>query len=310
MAIALDFGGVVFASIYVDIANGGKPQPEYIRHLVLNTIRHYNKKYRDKYGMMVLCMDKKSWRDEEFKYYKWERRQGRDKDDNDWNEIFKIVEEIQDDLIANFPYIVISCEGAEADDTIGFLARRSKEPMIIISNDKDFGALLANPLVDQYRPMTKGDELVKIDDPLRFEFDLIMSGDKSDGVPNVRCPDDFYVGQHEQRQNEEKVTRAPSVTKKFKDACWDAKQVSEESLKELMGEEVYKYYKRNEKLVSLALTPDHIIDKIVSSIKGSKPAPVMKALNYMISKRMNLLAKEISDFEVNKNPRVERTLFN
>ena len=310
MAIAIDFGAVIFSSIYVDIAAGGKPQPEYIRHLVLNTIRHYNKRYRDKYGMMVLCMDKKSWRDEAFKYYKWDRRNNRDKDDNDWSEIFAIVEEIQNDLIENFPYIVISCDGAEADDTIGFLARRTKEPMIIISNDKDFGALLANPLVDQYRPMTKGNDLVELDDPKRFEFDLIMSGDKSDGVPNVRCDDDFYVGQHEQRQNDEKVTRAPSVTKKFNDACWDAKNVSEESLKELMGVEVYKNYKRNEKLVSLDLTPDYIIDKIVTSIRESKPAPIMKAMQYMVSKRMNLLAKELSDFEVNKNPRVQKTLFN
>ena len=35
----------------------------YVRHMILNSIRNYNKQYKEEYGEMVLCYDGgKNWR--------------------------------------------------------------------------------------------------------------------------------------------------------------------------------------------------------------------------------------------------------
>ena len=52
----------------------------FIRHLVLNSIRSYRKKYREKYGEMVICTDYlSSWRKDAFPYYKAHRKVQREK---------------------------------------------------------------------------------------------------------------------------------------------------------------------------------------------------------------------------------------
>ena len=61
-----------------------------IRHMVLNSIRMYNKKYRDQYGQMVICCDGSNyWRKEFFPNYKGARKKKREDDSLDWPEIFR-----------------------------------------------------------------------------------------------------------------------------------------------------------------------------------------------------------------------------
>lgn len=309
MAIYLDFSGSMFAAIHVDLKSGQEPDKEYLRHLVINTIRHYNKMFRDDYGLLHVCLDSKSWRDEVFPEYKFERRKGREKDDNEWETIFEYIYAIQDEVRDHLPFPVIQAFGAEADDTIGSLSKSNKEPSIIISNDKDFGALLKLNHIDIYRPIVKGKEKHPITDPEYFEFELIVSGDKADGIPSVRCPDDFYVTQHKARLAEKSVDRAPPVTVKLKTAWYEAKQISEEQLKAVMGDIVYENYLRNRQLISLDCIPENVEYAIRKSMKQAKPAKIMQTLNFLSVNRMNRLVPLISDFTPNLVPRKTTSVF-
>ena len=59
--ILLDYSQIALANIIVQKID----DEELIRHMILNSIRMYNKKYRDEYGQMVICCDGfNTWRKE------------------------------------------------------------------------------------------------------------------------------------------------------------------------------------------------------------------------------------------------------
>ena len=71
--ILLDFSNIIVGSIMVSsrVPNEERFSEDFIRHLVLNSIRSYRKKYHKKYGEMVICTDHLySWRKEVFPFYK------------------------------------------------------------------------------------------------------------------------------------------------------------------------------------------------------------------------------------------------
>lgn len=312
MAILLDFGGTIFSAIHVDLANGGTPQKEYIRHLVINSLRHYNKMFRHEYGRMVVCMDSDSWRNGYFEFYKWVRRKERGTDGNDWSEIFEYVYEIQDDIAANLPFTVIKANGAEADDIIAHIATDVvNEPTVIVSNDKDLVALTQLSHVDHFRPIDKNNnkKFFTVEDPKRFEFELCLTGDKADGIPNVKCPDDFLKTQWETKDSGEKPPRAPAISAKLKEDCWNVYDGTPESLNGVLSASEVKNFIRNHELISFRHIPKDIRFKIDKAIKESNPANVMKTLAYLNQNKMNLLAKEISDFNINAKPMKTQSLF-
>ncbi len=312
MAIALDFSGTIFAALHVDIKGGQRPHLEYIRHLVLNTIRAHNLKYRDEWGEMHLIFDSSAWRNKEFPLYKWTRKNSPD-EDNDWEEIMTMISQITEEIKDNFPYPTMKVQGAEADDIIGWMAQTTTEPLLIISNDKDFGALLQNPLVKQTRPCDKIRKIpyVKIDDPKRFEFDLIMHGDESDGVPSVRCPDDFFKVKFERKQEGLSAFRAPPISQKLKDEAYEALGKGEEVFRTHVGEEMYARFVRNRKLISLNL--EHIPESVVLGCERAwenrTRHGMNKTMNFMMQKRMSLFLKELTAFKPNCNPVQQTSIF-
>ena len=57
--IIVDYSQIALASIIVQRID----DPQLIKHICLNTLRMYNKKYREEYGQMVLACDGfNSWR--------------------------------------------------------------------------------------------------------------------------------------------------------------------------------------------------------------------------------------------------------
>ena len=71
--ILLDFSNIIVGSIMVahKVPDEERFGEDYIRHLVLNSIRSYRNKYKDKYGEIIICTDfHSSWRKEVFPYYK------------------------------------------------------------------------------------------------------------------------------------------------------------------------------------------------------------------------------------------------
>lgn len=304
----LDVSGTIFGAIHVEISKGEVPTLNTLRHLIINSIRYYNVSFRHKYGEMIICCDGGSWRKKEFPLYKYVRKQERENEsDQDWSEIFKHVEQIINDLRDHFPYKVLREYGAEADDIIGALVtdhcKKSNEPILIVSNDKDFGGLQRYRQVSQWRPMIASRQenfekgWFRIDDPNYFEFELVMHGDESDGVPSIKCPDDFYKNKYEAKLNGEKTKRAPSITKKLKNELYPLFMHEPEAFAKKLTKDEVKNFKRNAKLISLSQMPDDIRTKIMDGFENAESGTMITALDFMRDNGMGIMASSIKDFD-------------
>ena len=102
--ILIDYSQIALANIIIQ-----KLQDEdLIRHMILNSIRMYNKKYRDEYGEMVIACDGfNTWRKEYYPQYKANRKKNRANSDLDWPNIFDCLNRIREEIRENLPYKVI-----------------------------------------------------------------------------------------------------------------------------------------------------------------------------------------------------------
>lgn len=203
MAILIDFSQTVIAAICAgakaDFAGAYSQEDTAMnatRHIVLNILQSYRKKYNKEYGELVICCDgQKVWRKRYFKHYKAARQSGREASAINWDMVFKSMDLMIYELEEHFPYKVVRCIGAEGDDIIAVLAKKfakAKERCMIISTDKDFRQLQCfAPFISQFSPMQRM-KLVE-NDPVGYRFELICKGDKADGVPNIFSPDDAFV---------------------------------------------------------------------------------------------------------------------
>ena len=306
--ILLDFSAIVFAALHVDIKGGQKPQYDYIRHLILNTIRAYNAKFRTEYGEMLIISDNKSWRQSAFPLYKYARNWEREKNPNqDWDSIWGMFSSITEEIKQNLPYPFLSVQWAEADDIIGVISKLATSKTVIVSNDKDFGELV-NDVVKQYRPITSG--YFKPDDITRFKYELIMKGDKADGVPNIRSWDDFYMAQCIQKDGGWDIERAKPVSKKLLEEYWEVYQNGTEAeLENALGQEMYENFKRNRRLISLTHIPELLVNSIKDEFEQVQRNEPMKLLKYFQKHKMHILAKHLGDFTPNRSELTKNKLF-
>ena len=284
--ILLDYSQIALSNIIVQKLN----DESMIRHMILNSIRMYNKRYRDEYGQMVICADgMNTWRKDYFPYYKAKRRKNRDSSDQDWNEIFRILHLVRDEIKENLPYKVVHMEGVEADDIIASLVLQSQEfgmgePMMIVSSDKDFIQLQKFNNVKQFSPIQK--KMVKDDNPRTYLFNHIMKGDSGDGIPNVLSDDDTFVSDKTQ-----------SPLRKTRIAEW---LENSDNLRSVMEETIYRNYQRNKKLIDLTEVPESIQEAIINNYNDQKVAMKMRVLNYLIKKRCNQLIEVVEEFYNNE----------
>ena len=124
-----------------------KPDDSMVRHMILNSLRMYNKRYKEEFGEMVLAVDaSNNWRRKAFPQYKASRKKDRGKSTFDWNEAFRILNMVREEIAENFPYKVIHIDGCEADDIIGTIVTMNPdrngdynpEKIMIVSSDRDF----------------------------------------------------------------------------------------------------------------------------------------------------------------------------
>ena len=283
--ILIDYNQIALASVIIQKLN----DENMIRHMILNSIRMYNKKYRDDYGQMVICCDgPNTWRREYFPEYKANRKKNRDKTDPtmDWNEVFRILNLVRDEISTNLPYKVIQMDGCEADDIIGTLVLETQEfgkdePVKIISSDKDFIQLQKFKNVSQFSPMQKKE--VKDKNPHTYLFNHIIKGDSGDGVPNVKSADNTFV--------EEGLRQTPIRAKQIEEWLDNS-----EKLSEVMDSEIYRNYQRNKTLIDLTQIPENISTSIINKFNNTKKPMQMRVLNYLIKKRCNQLIESVEEF--------------
>ena len=280
--ILLDYSQIALSNIIVQKLN----DENMIRHMILNSIRMYNKKYRDEYGQMVICADgMNTWRKDYFPLYKAHRKKNRTESDQDWNEIFRILNLVRDEIKENLPYKVLHMEGLEADDVIGALAINTQEfgknePVMIISSDKDFIQLQKYSNVKQFSPIQK--KMVSDPNPRSYMFEHIMRGDKGDGIPNVLSPDNAIM---------DDIRQSPMTKKKIEYWAENA-----DNLRDVMTIEEYRNYQRNKTLIDLSEIPTELQNNVINTYENQKPAMKMRVLNYLIKKRCNHLIEVVEEF--------------
>ena len=265
--------------IQINGRNAPELSEDLVRHMVLNSLRGHNKKFRDKYGEMVLACDSGNvWRKQIFPNYKAGRKESREKSDHDWAKIFEILTTIRRELKEHMPYRYVELDTTEADDIIAVLVRKHHDQKILIlSGDKDF-IQLHNKNVQQYNPVLNK-FVGKDENPSIYIKEHILKGDRSDGIPNVLSDDNVFIEGRRQR---------PLTKKKIE--SWVNEMVM------TFTEEEQKNYSRNRKLIDLSCIPPELEAKIMNEFNDVKVASRDKILNYFITKKLKTLIEVIDEF--------------
>tara|TARA_Y100000310_G_scaffold180156_1_gene180070 strand:- start:1690 stop:2532 length:843 start_codon:yes stop_codon:yes gene_type:complete len=278
--ILLDYNAIAIGNVAVQrlAADEGL-----IRHMILNSIRMYRKRFHKEYGEMVIVADgTDNWRKKVFPQYKALRKKKRQESSTDWNEVFRIINMVREEIQDNFPYKVMHENGCEADDVIAQLALETQEfgkyePVMIISADGDFKQLQVHKNVKQFSPMTK--KLVVEPNPRTYLAEHILKGDAGDGIPNVLSDDNVFVDGR----------RQGILSAKKKAALLDDPRA--------LGDEIYRNYQRNQQLIDLTNCPESVKESIINNFEqqdpwGNRP----KVFPYLVQKRCKLLIECVGEF--------------
>ena len=278
--ILLDYNAIAIGNVAVQrlAADEGL-----IRHMILNSIRMYRKRFHKEYGEMVIIADgTDNWRKKVFPQYKALRKKKRQESSTDWNEVFRIINMVREEIQDNFPYKVMHENGCEADDVIAQLALETQEfgkyePVMIISADGDFKQLQVHKNVKQFSPMTK--KLVVEPNPRTYLAEHILKGDAGDGIPNVLSDDNVFVDGR----------RQGILSAKKKAALLDDPRA--------LGDEIYRNYQRNQQLIDLTNCPESVKESIINNFEqqdpwGNRP----KVFPYLVQKRCKLLIECVGEF--------------
>ena len=278
--IIIDYNGIAIANIMVQKL---AIDENVIRHMILNSIRMYRKRFGKEYGEVVLCSDAGgNWRKELFPQYKASRKKTRAKSSMNWEEVFRITSMVREEIRENFPYKVMHIEGCEADDCIAQLVAETHEfgkaeDVMIISSDKDFAQLQRYNNVKQYSPMQK--KFIVEKNPRVVLEEHILQGDTSDGVPNVLSPDNTFTD----------GLRQTPLRKKLRDLLVEDPHSQ--------GDEIYRNYLRNKKMIDLRECPDTIKTDIINKFdKQDQIGNKAKVFPFLVNKQCRLLLENVQEF--------------
>ena len=277
--IIVDINQIMISNLMVTIHRDNLELGEdLIRHMVLNSLRGHNKKFRKEYGEMVIACDSGNvWRKKAFPNYKAGRKANREKSEHDWTMIFDLLSKVKNEIKQFLPYKVIEVESVEADDIIAVLCRRTNEKVLILSGDKDF-IQLHNDRIKQYNPVLN--KFVGQDEnPSLYIREHILKGDRSDGIPNVLSDDNVFIEGRRQR---------PLSKKKIEAWC--------NEIVPTFNEEEQKNYDRNKTLIDLNCIPKEFEDKINREFDNFEVATRDKILGYFINKKLKTLIESIDEF--------------
>lgn len=275
----------MISNLLVNVRSTSDIQEDLVRHMILNSIRAYNKKFSSEYGELIIaCDDKNYWRKQLFPYYKANRKKTQENSPLDWFKIFEILNKIREELKEFFPYRVIQIDHAEADDIIATLVLENDnkilttEKILILSGDKDFIQLHRFANVKQYDPVRK--KFITHSNPNKYIKEHIIRGDAGDGIPNFLSPDSSLVAGLRQK---------PISSKKLE--TWLKKEPEE-----FCDDEMLRNYKRNQSLIDLSLIPDEIKTKVVEQFESQVGKKRDKLFNYFVKNRLKNLMEAIGDF--------------
>ena len=281
--ILIDNTQLLLSTIFAQVKDISTIDEEMVRHIALNTYRMYRTKFKGKYGEIVLCQDANSWRKEVFPHYKANRKKDREGSEAKWDRALSIMSKIRDEVRDNFPYKHMRINRCEADDVIGVLAKHfhKREPIIIVSSDKDFAQLQQYPGVEQYSPTTKNKVVYK--DPIATLNEHIIRGDSGDGVPNVLSEDDCFIVDGKRQK--------PITAKRLAEL-----QESLGSDNLFFNETIRKNWERNKTLIDLSKIPPDVEAEIINKCEQPHNSSRSKLINYFMEHRLKNLMECIDEF--------------
>ena len=280
--ILIDNNQLIIANVFASMKHHNIEDETILRHLVVNTYRNYNSKFKEQYGDMIICHDSAHcWRKEYFSLYKANRKASKQKSKHDWDKIFNTMTEIRQEIQDNFPWKNISVPKTEADDIIACIAKNSSpmESVLIVSADKDFQQLQKYSNVKQWSPM-KQDYLV-CKDPEDYLLTHVISGDSSDGVPNILSDDDTFVvdGKRQKPCGKKKIEI-------FKDRYLN---------ENIIDDDVRQNWNRNEKMIDFDNIPSEIQNEIMEEFNKEHTRETKNIFQYLVDNKLIKLLECIEE---------------
>jgi hypothetical protein len=278
--ILLDLHQVIYSNIAMSIKKTDEIEEDLIRHMILNTIRSNNMKFKSQFGKLIIVADHKvNWRKKIFPYYKAGRKKALEKSVLNWPKLFEIMDKVKGELHEFMPYPFVMAEGAEADDCMAAMVTYFPgEPILILSADKDFVQLHDRLNTSQYDPVRK--KQIQVSNPALALKEHIIRGDSGDGIPNILSPDDCFV--RERRQS--------PVTKKQLEIWLEIDPDSYEY-------EARRNFRRNQTLIDLSFVPPEIEQDIFAAYEANSKKTYDKMFGYFMDKGLKNLMENINDFE-------------
>ena len=277
--ILIDFTQTIIAGLMAQLKmNDGDVSEDMLRHMIINSVRNYQKKYAPDYGEIVLCTDAAHpWRRDYYPLYKAGRKKAREASDMDWGMLFDTLQKVKEEIRDNFPYRYMYVENCEADDIIAILVKKyaPTEDILIVSGDKDFQQLHKYDNVRQWSPNLN--KMIQCDDPQSFLKEHILRGDKSDGIPNILSNDDVFDLGIRQTPLRKPILNSYMRMTIEKD------------------DKYYRNYLRNQTLIDLEFIPEDIENKILQEYDKTNVVRG-KVFDYLRTHRLNELLNHVEDF--------------
>jgi 5'-3' exonuclease len=255
----IDYSHTCFRVLFAIRAQLGKIDDiQILRHVILKNIFHLIEKFNPT-DVVIACDNQKSWRKKLYEGYKGQRKEQREKDDFDWDEFFKFINELTEELKLNFPFKVLNIPFLEADDIIAYLVRANENvDKVMVTSDGDYVQLLRYPNTEMYDPI-KHSIITKKPHEADYALQIkILIGDKSDNIPAVQPRLGIKTA--------EKLIESGEIDKR-------------------MEEELFKKnYEFNSKLVDLTKTPKALTQLLETQIAEYSLAGTSNIFNYFVDK--------------------------
>ena len=271
VTLLFDYNNLAIRSFMVQ-ENVENPEWGLWRYNVFNSIYQCLWKVKNVEEVILAVDDSNSWRKAIYNRYKESRKKKKKDSKVDWNVLYKMLHTLASEFKHYMPFKVMKIKSAEADDVIAVMAKKLKNPCVIIARDEDYFQLFGKKKnLRIYDPITQilygPDDFKDIKD---FLLKLVFCGQRKDDIPNILTPDDW--GLTESTKDKRKPGFGEKAFDKIKD---DIKSFIESGYKNnYYGEvDLSKNLKRNRFLMDFDKIPNTIISRIVDCYNNSSNYP-------------------------------------
>jgi len=196
----IDFSHLSMRNLFVAISQSKDYKQNY-KHMIFNSLQMLKNKFRNE---IVLAIDgRNNWRKQFYNEYKAQRVKSREISKIDFNEFFKMNDEIIEVIKNNFPFKVVFINEEEADDIAGVVVNNyiNNKNITLVTSDKDWMQVQINknikifdPIKNKFKELEEFQkEILKTEfgDILRFTVIHALLGDSGDNIPSITGETEF-----------------------------------------------------------------------------------------------------------------------